>query len=107
MSIISWTSPRPSDTILPASMVTSAPRSLLAARRSSARMRTNSPRRGGGTVRQALKAFAAAYGCAHLLRPGDPDMGDNFAGDRRRRGKSIVRERVFRHAEPEQDGERL
>jgi hypothetical protein len=35
------------------------PRSSLEARNSSARIRTNSPRRGAGTLRQASKAFAA------------------------------------------------
>ncbi len=56
MSIISCTSPRPSETILPASSVTSRPRSALAARSSSPSRRTSSPRRGAGTIRQARKA---------------------------------------------------
>jgi len=59
MSIISWTSPVPSDTTLPVSIVTRRPRSSLAMRNSSARIRTNSPRRGAGTVRQASNASAA------------------------------------------------
>ena len=48
-----------------------------------------------------------AYGRARLLRAGDPDMGDDFARDRRRCRKSLARERALRHAEPGQDGERL
>jgi hypothetical protein len=59
ISIISWTSPRPSDTILPVSSVTRRPRSTFTARNSSASIRTNSPRRGAGTERQTSKACAA------------------------------------------------
>src|SRR5882672_9037095 len=46
--IISCTSLSPSDTILPASSVTSRPRSDFAARSSSPNSRTSSPRRGAG-----------------------------------------------------------
>ncbi len=56
MSIISCTSPSPSETILPASSVTSRPRSARAARSSSPSRRTSSPRRGAGTTRQARNA---------------------------------------------------
>ena len=59
MSIISCTSPRPSETILPTSSVTRAPRASFEARSSSPRRRTSSPRRGAGTSRQARKAFRA------------------------------------------------
>src|SRR5215213_4268754 len=59
MSIISCTSPRPSETILPASRVTRRPRSSLAARSSSPRRRMNSPRFGAGILRQVLKAASA------------------------------------------------
>ena len=41
MSIISWTSPRPSERILPASIDTSAPRSALCSRSSSPSSRTS------------------------------------------------------------------
>ena len=51
MSIISWTSPRPSERILPASIDTSAPRSSLCSRSSSPRRRTRLPRTGAGVVR--------------------------------------------------------
>src|SRR5579871_810304 len=61
MSIISCTSPRPSETILPASSVTTAPSAAFDARNSSPSRRTSSPRRGAGTSRQAAKAaFARA-----------------------------------------------
>ncbi|MCY1296511.1 hypothetical protein D9M70_459000 [compost metagenome] len=56
MSIISWTSPRPSEVILPASIETRRPRSALKARSSSPSRRISSPRFGAGTRRQALKA---------------------------------------------------
>ena len=59
MSIISCTSPRPSDTIFPTSRVTSAPSASFEARNSSPSRRTSSPRRGGGTSRQARKALRA------------------------------------------------
>ena len=59
MSIISCTSPRPSETILPTSSVTSAPKASFEARNSSASSRTSSPRRGAGTSRQARKAVWA------------------------------------------------
>ena len=56
MSIISWTSPRPSERILPASMETRRPSASLWARSSSPSSRTSSPRWGAGTLRQARKA---------------------------------------------------
>ena len=56
MSIISCTSPRPSDTTLPTSSVTSRPSAALAPRSSSPSSRTSSPRRGAGTRRQARNA---------------------------------------------------
>src|SRR3989338_1588850 len=59
MSIISCTSPKPSEVILPTSSVTKAPSSVLAARNSSPRSRTSSPRRGAGTSRHAWKAVWA------------------------------------------------
>src|SRR6478672_3253938 len=59
MSIISCTSPRPSETILPASSVTRRARSSLDARSSSPSRRTSSPRRGAGTRFQAWKAETA------------------------------------------------
>ena len=46
MSIISWTSPRPSERILPASIDTSSPRASLCSRSSSPRRRTRLPRIG-------------------------------------------------------------
>ena len=51
MSIISWTSPRPSERILPASIDTSSPRSSLCSRSSSPRRRTRLPRTGAGVAR--------------------------------------------------------
>ena len=50
-SIISWTSPRASDRILPASIVTRSASACLCSRSSSASSRTNAPRTGAGTVR--------------------------------------------------------
>ncbi len=60
MSIISWTSPRPSERILPASMDTSAPRSALCSRSRLPSSRTSWPRTGPGTVRQVVNASWAA-----------------------------------------------
>ncbi len=59
MSIISWTSPRPSCAILPVSSVTSAPSASFSLRSSSPSSRTSSPRRGAGTSRQRSKAALA------------------------------------------------
>ncbi len=59
MSIISWTSPSPSERILPVSSVISKPRSALCSRRASPIRRTSSPRSGGGTVRQVANASTA------------------------------------------------
>ncbi len=59
ISIISWTSPRPSWVILPASQDTSSPSSALCRRNSSPNSRTSSPRRGAGTWRQARNACSA------------------------------------------------
>src|SRR5689334_1657692 len=56
MSIISWTSPRASEVILPTSSPTSVARSSLCSRSSSPSRRTSPPRTGAGTVRQAPKA---------------------------------------------------
>ncbi len=55
MSIISWTSPRPSWEIFPTSSVTSAPSASFSLRSSSPSRRTSSPRRGAGTSRHALE----------------------------------------------------
>ena len=60
MSIISCTSPRPSCTILPDSMVTRRASPDLCWRRSSPNTRTHSPRRGAGTSRQVIDAARAA-----------------------------------------------
>ncbi len=59
MSIISWTSPRPSERILPASIDTSSPRSALCSRSSSPRRWTRLPRTGAGVVRHVVKASVA------------------------------------------------
>ena len=84
MSIISWTSPRPSLRILPASMLTRAPRSSLCSRSSSPSSRTNWPRTGAGTVRHCRNASwarptASATSDAECedRRPSSrPSMGD-------------------------------
>ncbi len=60
MSIISWTSPRASLVILPASMVTSSARSALCSVSSSPRRLTTWPRTGAGTERHVVKASAAS-----------------------------------------------
>lgn len=59
ISIISCTSPSPSDNGLPQSSVTSRPSSVLRARNASPKRRTSSPRRGAGTERQWEKAARA------------------------------------------------
>ncbi len=56
MSIISCTSPRPSERILPVSIDTSTARSCLCARSASPNTRMTSPRRGAGTDRHAAAA---------------------------------------------------
>ena len=66
MSIISCTSPAPSEGILPASIVTSRARSSFAARSSSPNSRTSSPRRGAGTWRHARKAAVALSSVASI-----------------------------------------
>ncbi len=70
MSIISCTSPRPSETILPTSSVTSAPSASFEARSSSPSRRTSSPRRGAGTSRQARKALWAVSMIAGMSAAG-------------------------------------
>ena len=56
ISIISCTSPKASWVILPASKVTTCAKSALCSRNTSPKMRTNSPRRGAGILRQASNA---------------------------------------------------
>ncbi|SHT56033.1 Uncharacterised protein [Mycobacteroides abscessus subsp. abscessus] len=60
MSIISCTSPRASETIFPASMVTNSARSFLCSTSSSPRRATNAPRMGPGVVRHCENAWAAS-----------------------------------------------
>src|SRR6266702_3987087 len=60
MSIISCTSPQPSERILPVSMVTSRPSAGRFSRSSSPRSRTSSPRLGAGTLRHSRNARCAA-----------------------------------------------
>ena len=55
MSIISWTSPRPSCAILPVSSVTSAPSASFSRRSSSPNRRASSPRRGSRDVAPLLE----------------------------------------------------
>ncbi len=89
MSIISCTSPRPSDTILPTSSVTSAPRASFEARNSSPSRRTSSPRRGAGTSRQARKALWAvlmisamsAAGVSRIRAISAPSIGERTASE--------------------------
>ncbi len=69
MSIISWTSPAPSEAILPTSSVTSRPSAALLARSSSPNRRTSSPRLGAGTSRQTRKASRARVDRAARLQP--------------------------------------
>ncbi len=59
MSIISWTSPWPSERILPASIETSSPSASLCSRSSSPSRRTRLPRAGGGVTRHTWKASVA------------------------------------------------
>ena len=56
MSIISCTSPSPSDSGLPQSRVTRRARSCFCARKALPNKRTSSPRRGAGTLRHVRKA---------------------------------------------------
>ena len=60
MSIISCTSPRASEVIFPASMVTSAARSSLCSTSSSPSRATSAPRTGAGVVRHVVNACAAS-----------------------------------------------
>ncbi len=61
MSIISWTSPRPSVRILPISSETSRPSISFFSRSATPTWRTISPRRGAGTARQARNALPACF----------------------------------------------
>ena len=89
MSIISCTSPRPSETILPTSKVTRAPRASFEARNSSPSRRTSSPRRGAGTSRQTPKALRAramiagmSAGGVSLMRAiSAPSIGERTESD--------------------------
>ena len=107
MSIISWTSPRPSERILPASIDTSAPRSALCSRSSSPSSRTSWPRTGAGTVRQVANASCGGAddrrrpraACATGSRASSPPVIGR-AGDQVAVGGN-------RHAEPAQDLGRL
>src|SRR5262245_8557496 len=60
MSIISWTSPEPSEAIFPTSIDTSRPSAGLLVRNSSPNSRTSSPRFGAGTARHCRKAAWAS-----------------------------------------------
>ena len=60
MSIISCTSPRASEVILPASTLTSVARSALCSTSSSPSRATSAPRTGAGVVRHVAKAAAAS-----------------------------------------------
>ena len=59
MSIISWTSPRASEVILPTSRLISVARSSLCSASSSPSRLTRAPRAGAGTFRHARKALCA------------------------------------------------
>ncbi len=71
MSIISWTSPRPSERILPVSIDTSSPSSVLCSRRSSPSRRTVAPRTGPGVSRHVSNAVIA-LSTAPATSPADP-----------------------------------
>ena len=79
MSIISWTSPRPSERILPASIDTSSPSSALCSRSSSPSRRTRFPRTGAGVTRHSANAAtdrstAASTSAASPAGPSDPPV---------------------------------
>src|SRR3954471_19738110 len=84
MSIISWTSPRASEPILPTSRLTSVARSSLCSRSSSPKRRTRPPRTGAGTVRQvpnasparATAASTSAAVCSRTCASGRPFTGE-------------------------------
>ena len=94
MSIISCTSPRPSETILPTSSVTSAPKASFAARNSSPSRRTSSPRRGAGNLAPGEEGAVGALddrrhvGCRRL-----PDPRDLGPVDRRADRERAARQR--------------
>ena len=69
MSIISCTSPRASEVILPTSAVTSVARSSLCSVSSSPQRLTSWPRTGAGTSRQVVNASAAAAIAASTSAP--------------------------------------
>ena len=94
MSIISWTSPRPSERILPASIDTSSPSSALCSRSSSPSRRTRLPRTGAGVARHVAERVGGPIdGGVDVGRPtggaeraaGDRGAGAEVAGRRRRR----------------------
>src|SRR3954468_17551317 len=84
MSIISWTSPRASEVILPTSGLTSVARSRLCSRSSSPKRRTRPPRTGAGTVRQVRNASPAratarstsVASCQPMEKIGSPLIGE-------------------------------
>ena len=83
MSIISWTSPRPSLRILPASRLTSVPSASLWVRRASPYRRTRSPRCGAGTSRQCSKVRSARpIESSRTMRVGVHHGADDAAVDR-------------------------
>ena len=84
MSIISCTSPRASEVILPASIVTSVARSALCSTSSSPRRATRAPRdgrRGGAPRRKRLRGFG--YRGVGLFGRGLGDGEQHLAGDGR------------------------
>src|SRR5215213_10551536 len=72
MSMASWTSPRDSEVIFPASIVTSSATSSLCSPRSSPRRLTSAPRTGAGTARHSRKAsFASAIALSTSAPPAE------------------------------------
>ncbi len=87
MSIISWISPRASEVIFPASMLTSVARSSFDSASSSPNRLTSAPRAGAGTRRQARNASCARVTaastseapCHATLATCPPLIGDTVA----------------------------
>ena len=106
MSIISWTSPRPSERILPASMDTSAPRSAWCSRSRFAQLAHElaaDRARHGAPGRERVLGGADDRG--HLGRRMRPQAGQLAAGDGRAGDQVAVGGN--RHAEAAQDLGRL
>src|SRR3954452_10916484 len=94
MSIISWTSPRASEVILPTSTLTSVARSSWCRARTSPSRRTSAPRNGAGVSRQVRNAACARVTAASTSAAAaqlTPATGSPLTGEVTVRGPASCR----------------